>query len=124
MFMTEMQQTAQTTLCASILRLVGDNHEVLRELIALFLEDCPRYMADIRDSIRQGNAAGLRSAAHLLRGSAGNFGISPAYQAAARLESMGRAGNLDEAEVNYATLEEEIRRLQTALAAIVAAAGA
>jgi HPt (histidine-containing phosphotransfer) domain-containing protein len=54
---------------------------------------------------------------HALRGAASNFGAADTVAAAARLESMGRGGELTGADAAYADLERAITRLLGALAA-------
>ena len=95
--------------------LVGGNLPLLRELVGLFREDCVGQLAAVREAIRQGDRSGLKSAAHLLRGSVGNFATSTAYEAARRLEAMAAADDMTSAEAVYNTLEEGIRQLQTVL---------
>ena len=46
----------------------------------------------------------------------GNFSAHPAFEAAMKLEVMGRDGSLSEAEPVYAELEKEIKRLKSAMA--------
>ena len=53
----------------------------------------------------------MERAAHALKGSVANFAAPAAYDAALRLEVMGRAGHLDQAP-------EGLRRLESALEAL------
>jgi hypothetical protein len=48
----------------------------------------------------------------------GNFAARPAFEAALKLEMIGREGSLAHAEEAYAALEKEIERLQPALAGL------
>jgi CheY-like chemotaxis protein len=98
---------------------VGDDRALLKELIGLFLGECPRWLAAIREAIRQGDAGELRRAAHSIKGTVGTFGARAAFEAAQRLEAMGRDGNLAGAAEAADALEEAVRRLQPALAAFV-----
>jgi CheY-like chemotaxis protein/HPt (histidine-containing phosphotransfer) domain-containing protein len=100
---------------ADMLDRMGRNWELLQELVEMFFEDCPQWMAAIRDSIRRGDARGLKVAAHTLRGAVAHFSAGAAAEAARTLEAMGRAGDLMGAAEAYATLEEAIRGLETAL---------
>jgi two-component system sensor histidine kinase/response regulator len=92
---------------------VGGDMELLREIAVLFVEDCPRALAEIRDAVERGNSAKLENAAHALKGSVANFGARAAVEAALRLEQMGRAGRLGEAA-------EMLRALERALSAVCA----
>jgi hypothetical protein len=49
-------------------------------------------------------------------GSVGNFAAHPAFEAALKLEVLGRDGDLSKAEPVYAELEEEIKSLKSAMA--------
>ncbi len=89
--------------------------ELLHEVAALFLDDCPRRLVDLRDAGARQDAKALDNAAHSLKGSAGNFGAEAAVAAAERLEQMARAGDLSHAAEACIALEEEIGRLCKAL---------
>ena len=97
---------------SSLLR-VGGDMELLREIAVLFVEDCPRALAEIRDAAARGDAAKLENAAHALKGSVANFGAQSAVEPAFRLEQMGRAGQMSE-------VPETLRELEQALSVVCA----
>jgi hypothetical protein len=66
----------------------------LRRIGRIFVEDCPGMLARIRKAIARGDAEALREEAHALKGSAANFVAPLTVEAAARLEVMGREGNM------------------------------
>ena len=104
---------------AAILERFDGDKEVLSEVVGLFLDECPKLVSDVRLAVARKDAAALDRTAHTLKGSASNF--SPGAAAAAtKLESMGRSGNLADADEAFTVLEEEISRLVPALAALVA----
>jgi len=92
--------------------------DFLEEIAALFAEDCPKLLADIRSAIDAGNSGKVERAAHTLKGSVSNFGAEPAREAALRLEMLGRSGDLRPAVEAYAVLEREIERSTAALLAL------
>ncbi len=102
----------------SLLERLSGDVDFLHELAGLFMEDCPKLMAEIRSAVADRNARGLEHAAHALKGSLSNFGGELAREAAWRLESMGRADDLNKANEAYANLEFEIQRFQQALGAL------
>ena len=57
----------------------------------------------------------VKSLAHNLKGSIGNFSTDKAYSAAQSLEKIGESGKLDSIEEAYNALEREIERLKPAL---------
>ncbi|MGH7225115.1 MAG: response regulator, partial [Gemmataceae bacterium] len=94
---------------------VGGDMDLLRELIELFLTDCPRLWQNIRDALAQGDAHKLSRAAHTLKGSIGNFGAHAACEAAQQLELLAGEGDLTHAVEAVQKLEIEMERLKPVL---------
>lgn len=94
---------------------VGGDADLLREVVQLFLETCPSQMAEVHSSLLRKDAAALQCAAHALKGSVSIFGAQAAFEAAKRLESLARAGNLAQAEQAWIDLDEAIQHLQPIL---------
>ncbi len=105
--------------CVLLDRVCGDA-QLLKELIDLFLQDYPRLMEEIAKAIEAQKAPALERAAHALKGAVGNFAAKGAYEAALHLERIGRAEQLISAQAAFDTLENEIARLKSALAGVVA----
>jgi two-component system, sensor histidine kinase and response regulator len=93
----------------------GDDTELMKELIAIFVAEYPRQLTDVRSAVEATNASALHSAAHAIKGTVGNFSAHLAFEAAASLEGMGRAGNLANASERFDQLEREVKRLHSAL---------
>jgi CheY-like chemotaxis protein len=98
---------------------VGGDRELLRELVSLFLAECPRWMADLRQAIASGDSTRLKIAAHTLKSPMGHFAAGAAFDTAQKLEVMGREGNLTGANEALVELEREVKRLEPALVAFV-----
>ncbi|MBW1797784.1 MAG: Hpt domain-containing protein [Deltaproteobacteria bacterium] len=94
---------------------VGGDMDLLKEIIEIFLEDYPNQMKQIREGISSGDAVVLEHAAHSLKGSVANFAAKRAYDAAYRLEVLGREGDLGEANEALGDLDREIRELDAAM---------
>jgi signal transduction histidine kinase/CheY-like chemotaxis protein len=101
----------------ALLAEVGGDAQLFAELADLFAQDAPRRLADIREALLRRDARALEHAAHALKGSAANFGAKDTVAAAARLESLGRGGDLEGADAVYADLQRAMSRLLGALAA-------
>jgi signal transduction histidine kinase/CheY-like chemotaxis protein len=101
-----------------LLSLFEGDAELLREIVGLFVADCPQQLCAVKEAIGRGDAAALERAAHSLKGAVSHFAAPSAFQAAQSLEKMGREQNLRLAAESYAALETEILSLQTALAEI------
>jgi HPt (histidine-containing phosphotransfer) domain-containing protein len=102
----------------AILGRVGGDRAFLRELVGMFLEDLPGWVARIRAGLGAGDAEEVRTAAHTLRGSASLFGAGAACDAAGRLEALGRSTDLSEAGPALVALEEAAERLAATLAGL------
>lgn len=101
----------------ALARVDGDR-QLLGELAALFLEECPLMLAEIRKALVRHDAKALLYSAHTLKGSVGNFGVLPVVEAAFTLEKMGRQGDLATAQTAFIELETELARLRPALTAL------
>jgi two-component system sensor histidine kinase/response regulator len=99
----------------ALARVDGDT-ELLGELARLFLGDCARLVSAIEAAVAGRDSEALERAAHALRSAIGNFGAQAAFEAALKLETMGREGHVAEAEEAYAALERQVERLKPALA--------
>ena len=102
----------------ALLARVDGDVRLLRKLIQLFLADCPGMLSRIRQATASRDPEALRQAAHALKGSVANFAAPGPFEAALKLETMGRCCELAGAEEAYLTLEKEVRRLTQALAAV------
>ncbi len=101
-----------------LLERFGGDRKLLQSLIKTFRHDCPKMMAKIRGALTTRSPRALADAAHGLKGSVGNFGVSSAFETAREMEKTGRQGKLDGAWELYATLEDDIARLLPALQAL------
>jgi HPt (histidine-containing phosphotransfer) domain-containing protein len=101
---------------AAALDRVGGDKELLEEVAQLFLDTSPHLLAGIRQAVAARDAPALERSAHTLKGSVGNFGAEAAFQAALRLERIGRSRDLSGAEEALQALEGEMERLRPVLA--------
>jgi len=101
---------------AEILARLDGDADLARELAEIFIKECPKYLSDIREAIRDGNPKALEHAAHTLKGSVGNFSMKTAYAPASQIETLGRAGSLEGAAEILRILEEQLGRLNHTLA--------
>jgi PAS domain S-box-containing protein len=98
---------------------VGGDREVLPQMVQWFLDRCPKVLEEIRDSVLRGDGAALERAAHKIKSTVGSFGALRCYEAAARLEELGRAGEVTGFQRAHGELEEAVGRLKEALTALV-----
>ncbi|MCH7979501.1 MAG: response regulator [Acidobacteria bacterium] len=98
-------------------RFEGDR-ELFREVAGLFLDDHPKLLSKIRSAVGRRDSEALVRAAHALKGAVGNFAAQSAFEAAQKLETIGRERDWAAAEQSCAELEKEIKRLEPTLVAL------
>jgi CheY-like chemotaxis protein/HPt (histidine-containing phosphotransfer) domain-containing protein len=94
---------------------VDHDVKLLNKMIELFSDDCPKMLDEIKDYISAEDAPALVKAVHTFAGSAGNFAAKRTVDAARALEKAAREENLDQIEVSFTMLEDEVKRLVEAL---------
>ena len=99
---------------SALKRLRGD-HELLHELIAMFLEDAPDLLQAMRHAAQVDDAASLQRAAHSLKGLAANFDASETVAAAQLVENVGTNGDLSLATHSIDLLKIRVDALRAAL---------
>ena len=97
---------------------IGGDKELLGELAQAFLEEYPVLLSSVREGLAEGEAKEAANAAHQLKGLLGQFGAEPARLVAARLEQTCKAGNLVEAESEFAALQTSMQQLYPLLRAL------
>jgi HPt (histidine-containing phosphotransfer) domain-containing protein len=91
----------------ALLARLGGDEELMRDVVRLFLEDCPGRMARIRAAIDRQDAARLKAEAHALKGAAANMAADAVMDAARALEQIGEGRE-------FATVEPAWERLSNA----------
>ena len=102
----------------NLLEMVGGEADFLVELIDTFLTDAPQLMADMRQAVEQGNAEGLRLAAHSLKSIGTDFGAKAFSDLCKELEAIGVGGVLDGAAELVEQAEAEYEQVKAALEAV------
>ncbi|WP_197992895.1 PAS domain S-box protein [Gimesia aquarii] len=99
---------------------VGDDKEILNDMVNYFFEDSPSLLDEIRKRVQSGDIDEMVRAAHSLKGLCANFEAHAAVQSAKTIEDMKNATDLssvtkiiDELEVELNLLSEELTRWQS-----------
>jgi HPt (histidine-containing phosphotransfer) domain-containing protein len=100
---------------SAALRWVDGDRELLTELIAIFLEDCPKRLQELDHAVKEDNASGVRQAAHSLKGMVAGFHASSAHGLAAEMEGLGKAGDLSKTLGLLSALQLEFSRVMNYL---------
>lgn len=99
------------------LKRMGGNVKLLQQTAAFCREDIPEYLGHLQEAIAEGNADGVRRAAHSIKGMVVNFDASAAASVAQRVEEMGLSQNLRDVEAVSQQLANEVSRLLATLEA-------
>jgi len=100
-------------------RLGGDT-DLVRELVALYIVEYPKQLADLQSAVASRDLKRVQQAAHKIKGTVRNFAAAPAESSAQALEEAKEFG--DGAAISEMTtrLSGELRRLQAALEELLA----
>jgi HPt (histidine-containing phosphotransfer) domain-containing protein len=96
----------------------GDKGEFLREIVAIYIEDTPKRIADMKACLASGDVTTFTRAAHTIKGSSANVGAQVLKAVAERLELISRKEGLGsvapliaDCEVEFARVAVELRKL-------------
>jgi len=93
------------------LGIVDGNKDLFQDITKMLLENLPNDLGKIREAIAVSDSHKLEQEAHSLKGALGNFGAKRSFDAAYRLEKIGKDGKMDESEDAFKTLEKEVLAL-------------
>jgi signal transduction histidine kinase/ActR/RegA family two-component response regulator/HPt (histidine-containing phosphotransfer) domain-containing protein len=97
-------------------QLDGDE-DLMRRMIALFHQNTPHLLDDIRSAVTRRNSSDLARSAHALLSSLGAFGAHDAYDLTRQLESQACHENYEHTDRAFAALERGTAEIYAALAA-------
>ena len=100
---------------AEMLKRLGDDTDLLVDVLQVFQEECPRMLAEVRAALDRADPVLVRRAAHSMKGALLNISAVPAAAEAAALEELGRQQRLDESGPALQRLHQEVERLRQAL---------
>ena len=100
---------------------LGELREVLGaevdKIVAVYLEDAPRLIAQLERAAVSNDPIALRVAAHTLKSSSANVGAITLSAAARDLEHAARDGTLEQPGIAVARIVSEFAQVKTALLA-------
>jgi signal transduction histidine kinase/FixJ family two-component response regulator len=95
--------------------LVAGDTALLRELIGLFDQDCPRLFFTMQQAVMVRNCRDVVTAAHALKGAISNFAARGVARVLAVIESFGGQGDFKLVQETMTQLAVELARLKLAL---------
>jgi CheY-like chemotaxis protein len=100
---------------ATLIAGFGGNRKVLREVIDIFLVDGPALLGAVQRALHTGDGQALASSAHALKGSVGLFVQAGAFDTARQVERTAKTGDLARSGPLCASLEADMKTLDSAL---------
>jgi HPt (histidine-containing phosphotransfer) domain-containing protein len=100
---------------ALVERLSGDR-EIAAKVVAGFLDDVPKQLAGLRESVGAADPAATRMRAHRLKGAAAAVGCESLRQAAVSLEKAAATGDLARMAGAVAEVESEFEATRAEIA--------
>jgi HPt (histidine-containing phosphotransfer) domain-containing protein len=98
------------------LKRLGDDRGLLADLIQLFAEDSPHYLARMEEGLVASQAGQIRHAAHALRGLAANFGAARLTTTLFEVEQKCDEGLIVDVPKLVEQAKRQAAELRTALA--------
>jgi HPt (histidine-containing phosphotransfer) domain-containing protein len=96
-------------------RQLGDDEELIMEVIGLFLDDYPRRLKDLEAALAGRSAAEVRVVAHTIKGGASTLCALPTVTAARELEAAAADADFEAIARHAQRVVIEIERLGDAL---------
>ncbi|MGA3006922.1 MAG: Hpt domain-containing protein [Opitutaceae bacterium] len=87
----------------------------LREIVGIFVEDAPKRIAEIDQSLAAGDTATFVRAAHTIKGASANVGAAALRSVAEQLEHRAKKDGLADVTSLIAELKSEFERAHAAL---------
>ena len=120
-----MNREAETTVTAinrnELLARVENDLDLLKEMVAMFRDDFPRYVDELRRAVELTNSTEVAKLAHTLKGMLGNMAAMRAEASASRLEQLARAKREDEFGKAFHEFEKSAQGLMPELETVAAA---
>jgi CheY-like chemotaxis protein len=107
---------------AELIDRLGGDASLLKDVVKLFLEDCPVRLAAIKQAVDARDAELIRTTAHALKGAAGTLSARGVFEAAQTLERLGAEARLEPTQAAWRALSKEAAELMDTFRQMDAAA--
>ena len=94
---------------------VDGDQELLRDVIDVFLGECPQLLTELHQAIAEPDFPTMQRSAHTIKGSSRIFGNARVTNLARELEDQGRRSDLEGATDRYRQLQEAAEHLMAEL---------
>ncbi|MDR0547883.1 MAG: Hpt domain-containing protein [Deltaproteobacteria bacterium] len=98
-----------------VLETFMDDEELFVESVSMFLDNVKTRLVNLKKAVSERQVEAVMAEAHTIKGMMGYFTAGPSYEAAKKLEFMGREKNLDGVDEALADLEVKLAQLREVL---------
>ncbi len=105
-----------------MLELVGNDADLLAEIVNDFFEDAPGFIEELHAALREGNVERIRITAHSFKSNSASFGALALAEHCRALEAQAKAGScegaaerIEEIEAEYARAREELEVIRAGM---------
>jgi CheY-like chemotaxis protein len=102
-----LQGDPSPVVLAQALEVMGGDVDIMRDVVAMSLEQVPAELGALKDAMARQDAKGVETKAHRLKGVLGSIGGLIAREVAQQLETIGEHGNLVGGLERVKALEQE-----------------
>ena len=95
-----------------LFEIMDDDKELVKECFDEFIISAPGMLERVKNAIESGDSASLESSAHKIKGSLRYLAAEKASELASVLETMGKNGNIENADETFQNLEKECEKLK------------
>ncbi|MCW5964199.1 MAG: Hpt domain-containing protein [Bryobacterales bacterium] len=92
-----------------------DTHDLVQELVTLFLADSPMQLLALQQALREANWKEVEKRSHRLKGSAGSIGAERLREICQEIENYARRGPLPTPEQTATAVSHEMEALKIEL---------
>ncbi|MGQ9732778.1 MAG: response regulator [Candidatus Zipacnadales bacterium] len=103
--------------CKGLAERVGEDTELMREIVQIYLEDAPQEISKMREAAEAGDTERLARQAHSLKGASANVGAIGLREAAQSIEMAASQGDLAAVRTTLAQMDELLKSFQAAVEA-------
>lgn len=107
----------------AVLRSVGHDEGILREVLDIYVDDTPKQLAALSEAVDKDDAEGVQRISHTIKGASANVGAHLCRDIALELEQAGRSGDLSGAAELCKTLEVQFNLVKKAIAELTKTGG-
>jgi PAS domain S-box-containing protein len=97
----------------------ANDPELLRELVAIFLQELPGLMGQLGDAVNAGDSDAIKKVAHQIKGSVLFLSTYQPFNAALAMEKMGAQGQLEETRSAFGAMQQSFGELTDELNAFL-----